>query len=265
MSYNFIDLTGKKFGKLTVIKRLDNIVYRNKQQRVIWLCLCDCGKYIKKQSNYLRKSKNPNCGCEDKNYIDLTGLRFGRLVVLVLAEEHEIKHHVGRSKYWVCHCDCGNDKVICSHALMTGITTSCGCYHSEISAQMGRNTRGTKRPDVSLPIYVAGLNGLYGKYKRQAKEKDRNFELTLEEFGDLTKQNCHYCGKDPLQSFHKNQFNGDYLYNGLDRMDSSKGYTIDNVVTCCGECNRRKSDMPYEEFLAWIERVYNHSIKNKQN
>ena len=47
-------------------------------------------------------------------------------------------------------------------------------------------------------------------------------------------------------------------------IDSSKGYTKDNVVSCCKDCNYSKRTMSQEDFLTWVERVYNHSIKDKK-
>ena len=60
--------------------------------------------------------------------IDLTGKRFGRLLVV---KEHE--HVKGQlCVWWDCHCDCGNDIVVRSYSLRNGDTTSCGCYHNEV-------------------------------------------------------------------------------------------------------------------------------------
>ena len=50
------------------------------------------------------------------------------------------------------------------------------------------------------------------------------------------------------------KMNGDYIYNGLDRIDPSKGYELTNIVTCCENCNRLKSDLvSYEEFIEFIK------------
>ena len=54
--------------------------------------------------------------------------------------------------------------------------------------------------------------------------------------------------------------NGDYLYNGLDRVDNNKGYFEDNVVPCCGVCNKMKGTMKQEEFLNLIFQIYNNRI-----
>ena len=79
--------------------------------------------------------------------------------------------------------------------------------------------------------------GKFGMYKSKAKVKNQLFLLTFEEFENLIKENCYYCGciGNP--------------YNGIDRKDSKKGYEIDNSVACCWICNRMKSAYSLEEFI----------------
>lgn len=79
------------------------------------------------------------------------------------------------------------------------------------------------------------------------------FELSNEEVRDIIKKNCMYCGAPP--AYRKGIF---ATVNGIDRVDSSKGYTLDNVVPCCTRCNRGKLDCTLDEFKAWIARVYKH-------
>ena len=65
--------------------------------------------------------------------IDLTGQRFGRLVVLEFAG----KSKNGHSK-WLCKCDCGNEATVRYEALKRGDTISCGCYMAERTGNMAR-------------------------------------------------------------------------------------------------------------------------------
>jgi hypothetical protein len=51
-----------------------------------------------------------------------------------------------------------------------------------------------------------------------------------------------------------------WTYNGLDRVDRSKGHTSDNVVSCCWDCNRAKGDMTKEDFIIHIKRMYDHNF-----
>jgi len=62
--------------------------------------------------------------------IDLTGERFGRLLVISL--DHKDKYS---SKYWLCRCDCGNEKVIRGGSLKRGLTRSCGCLLRETARE----------------------------------------------------------------------------------------------------------------------------------
>jgi len=52
----------------------------------------------------------------------------------------------------------------------------------------------------------------------------------------------------------------EWAHNGIDRIDSSKGYTIDNCVSCCTECNYAKHEMSVDEYKSFIQRVYNFLI-----
>lgn len=59
-----IDLTGKKFGHLTVLCKVD---YMSRVKlRAIWFCQCSCGKYKEVYSSNLRKGRSRSCGCRGK-------------------------------------------------------------------------------------------------------------------------------------------------------------------------------------------------------
>lgn len=81
------------------------------------------------------------------------------------------------------------------------------------------------------------------------KLKDYGCTLTFEEYAELIKRPCFYCGGGLSPVGH-----------GLDRIKSEKGYDADNVRPCCKRCNLAKNDMSEEEFKAWILRVLNHWV-----
>lgn len=116
------DLTGQRFGSLLVVNRAEN-----KNESVMWNCKCDCGNDVIISSSSLKKGKK-SCGCIKiipKNFIDLTGQRFGRLLVIAQAETI---YSGNQSKVtWKCKCDCGNEVVVKGNALKSGVTQSCGC------------------------------------------------------------------------------------------------------------------------------------------
>lgn len=117
-----IDLTGKKFGRWTVLEKAES-----KRDGVYWKCRCDCGTIKSVSSRLLRKGKSKNCGCLVQEKIDprkteLIGKKFGKLTVL----SHEGKNN--RGKYlWKCQCDCGNVVVVTGTLLRIGQCKSCGC------------------------------------------------------------------------------------------------------------------------------------------
>lgn len=86
---------------------------------------------------------------------------------------------------------------------------------------------------------------------RNHRNKKVEFTLSFDEFKSIiTDAKCHYCDEKLLYNKHSRDW-GKALTRAhqLDRMDNSKGYSIDNVVTCCWTCNRLKSDIfTYEEF-----------------
>lgn len=92
-------------------------------------------------------------------------------------------------------------------------------------------------------------------YRCTARNRGLEFNLTDEEFFSLTKESCYYCGDIQLV-----RYAGEgYPLSGLDRIDNSKGYTLDNVRPCCRVCNVAKNNMTEEEWLskvrAWADRL----------
>lgn len=179
--------------------------------------------------------------------INLTGQQFSRLTVLSQAVSN--KHGATR---WYCHCECGNFTTVNTGSLRNGTTKSCGCYQREVARERILKQKSHNK----LPPGMAAFNSMYNSYKKNARKRNLVFELTKEDFSFITKMNCHYCGIEPLQgNNNREDCNGDYIYNGIDRIDSSKGYTVENVVPCCKLCNFAKRDMELKEFINWIKRV----------
>jgi len=92
-------------------------------------------------------------------------------------------------------------------------------------------------------------------YRGNARTKKLPYTLAREQMGVLISGECHYCGRPPSQVFHNKATGETAVYNGVDRANDGKGYTPDNVVSCCKECNFRKGATDSAEFLAWVHRV----------
>ena len=103
-----------------------------------------------------------------------------------------------------------------------------------------------------------GFSKMFGDYRRSAKKRNLPFELSKQEFRILTKQFCWYCGLEPTNMFRDHGCRNFYLSNGVDRVDNSKGYTWENCITACKTCNRMKSDLSGEQFIAKVRRIMSH-------
>ena len=101
---------GTRFGLLTVVS------YEGNSN---WLCKCDCGNEKIVPRPLLLKGHTTSCGCLPKGRKPapiLPGDRFGKLTVISVDSPNVL-----------CHCDCGNDKVVNRTNLLRGDTRSCGC------------------------------------------------------------------------------------------------------------------------------------------
>ena len=165
-----------------------------------------------------------------------SGKKYSRLTVLQRAGTNN-----AHQATWLCRCDCGKETVVAGHSLRRGFTKSCGCLRAN-----------------RLPKGEAAFRMMYLGIKRNAKRRDLDWELTRDQTRELVKQPCHYCGIAPLQCAKGrwNRLNGDFLYNGLDRIDNNIGYIHSNIVSCCGRCNRAKDTMGIEEFREWIAKIH---------
>ncbi len=208
--------------------------------------------------------------------IDLTGQQFNKLTVIKKAETKK-----ARGIEWICKCECGTEKQIPGSNLTRKIdpVKSCGCLrriktggrpvYKGACVLCGTNEtprwykkcikEGTvcrscyakeKLKDDTIRSKRIGQRREWGKnnpYKvavKTAKSKGMEFTLTEEEYLDKITE-CHYCG-DNL-----NQLEG----MKLDRIDSSKFYTLQNTVGCCRMCNVAKNNHTLETFVAWIKRL----------
>ncbi|WP_305153142.1 hypothetical protein [uncultured Dubosiella sp.] len=139
-----VDLSGKKFGKLTVIQKTDT----KRKGSYLWLCQCECGQTILLESYKIRRELVKSCGCsrKGKNTKDLTKKkpvsscgcvragaikniakqRFGKLTALRPTTKRK-----GGSVVWTCLCDCGRTTEASYNDLVSGNTRSCGCLIHE--------------------------------------------------------------------------------------------------------------------------------------
>lgn len=150
---------------------------------------------------------------------------------------------------WRMLCECGKETV--------GVLRdkkSCGCLQKEITRENNIKKR--------LNSGEANFNRLYKSYQRSAKNKNRDFNLTKEQFKNLINKNCHYCDRPPSSEGMFNEFSfGAFKYNGIDRINSSMGYILENCVSCCSMCNLGKRKLTQQDFFNWVCKVSKHMKK----
>lgn len=85
---------------------------------------------------------------------------------------------------------------------------------------------------------------IYNRYKRSAKDRGIEFWLYPSVFSSFLHKPCHYCGTPDCI--------------GVDRRDSKGSYTVENMVPCCGLCNRMKMAIGEIEFINQCKRIADH-------
>lgn len=124
-----IDMTGMKFGKLTVLQRHGNL----------WACGCSCGNITYAVRGNLIKGATKSCGCRDG--VNIVGQKFKRFTVL-----RKVVVIKGNSHY-ECQCECGNKIVISRHNLIYCENYACGCYFKEVAGSWSATHRKTGSPE----------------------------------------------------------------------------------------------------------------------
>ena len=167
--------------------------------------------------------------------IDLDGQRFGSLVAT-----NKVKKIGGRTER-LCYCDCGNETWALTTHLRTGHRVSCGCS-----------------PGMKLGSGESAHNEVLNSYKQRARYANLDWLLSNKEFDSLVTNNCYYCNAIPGNIKKPASGNGNFIYNGIDRINNKLGYITGNVVSCCQTCNRAKGQMTQKEFIDWAKRLVDH-------
>lgn len=88
---------------------------------------------------------------------------------------------------------------------------------------------------------------VYARTKRQAEFRKINWDLSFEDFMSLWQKPCAYCG-------------GEIITIGIDRVDSTKGYSLENIKPCCGWCNTMKLNHTTEELVSQCKKILSNLI-----
>lgn len=206
--------------------------------------LCEVQGCGKKKKFYglkygYRPACSPSCGAKRLKPQYFFGKIFANLKVL---NKYEYRKN---RLYLFCECSkCNNTKYISSLSLLKN--KSCGCS-------------GSNRIEKNRSAF----NRVMDIYLNNARSRNLNFSLTEEECRQLFAGNCHYCNAGPSK-VKKSSGNGEFIYNGIDRVNNLLGYSKNNCVSCCFLCNVMKLNLEYETFVSQIIKIYN-NLKTSSN
>lgn len=131
-AYNFIDLTGQKFGKLTV----ESPGNKASNGSLKWVCRCDCGNIKQIRGDKLRSGETKSCGCGEYKRKDLTGEKINMITVI-----KKIGSNKNGKSLYECKCDCGNAKIMTAGDLKSGRIVSCGCHAKSFLNDLHENNK----------------------------------------------------------------------------------------------------------------------------
>lgn len=211
----FIELTGKKFGKLTVLERVEN----DKKGSTRWKCKCDCGNEIVVKGRYLREGDTKSCGCltNHPNVINLVGQKFNRWTVI-----RRVKSAKSNYILWECICECGEKRALPGYTLRKGRSKSCGCLARENVKKRNHKKHGCS----NTKIYNTWRNMI----DRCSNPKDHNFN----NYGGRGIKVCDRWLKfenfyiDMIESYMKHIEKYGEKDTSIDRMNVNGDYTLSN-------------------------------------
>ena len=193
------DYIGERIGQLTVLEELEPHVTPNGTKQRIVKCRCSCGNtFMTRLTGAIKKQKCRKCLDIDRRS-DITGKRFGKLLVLSMAEDYYSPsgHRLSRCN---CLCDCGNTTVVNMSSLVSGKTRSCGCL---------QNTKGLLQEKQELVDKYdfeknAAIGVDFGSLTARSSKKvwwkcdvcGNSWFATIASQNDTIKHGCPYCARE---------------------------------------------------------------------
>lgn len=256
---SLIDLTGKRFGRWTVLEKAPS----KGKSGARWVCKCECGTVKEIQGQTLRRGQSKSCGCEKSKYMsdawlamrkekelekrrELIGKRFGRWTIVSQADDKVTVNgkKTVKQRYWNCLCDCGAKKEVSEQTLLNGESKSCGCLKVDFFAKYNKREKPFEVTS-SLPSEPS-LNDMLALV---LKKKSQNYDiqekeeairkmfpsfwtgLVREEQGSLKRKypaigTCEKCGKESRLELHH-----------IRPVKEYGGNESENIIAVCHKCH----------------------------
>lgn len=224
-------LIGESFGKWKVIG------YKTAAKRT---CQCECGTVSVLRTDTINRTSPKACRkCSQvrKTIFEGNG-NYGEWLVL----DRKIIYKKDKDLV-LCKCKCGKKQYIEIRNLLNGLST--GCRSCALKKEDG----------------WAALTKIICHYKAGARNRNIEWGLNNDEVKKIISSNCHYTGLPP-STICTSKGGSSILYNGIDRLDSKKGYFLENCVPCNSTVNKMKMALPYSEFINYCALITEH-MKNK--
>jgi hypothetical protein len=151
---------------------------------------------------------------------------------------------------WLCRCsNCSSTFRSCARDVNSSRRAPCGCPRAR-KVPVAREPREKQNDKVSARrAHNTPFDHLWCRYRSSARSRGITWDLDVDEAAKLLSGDCYICGRPPLQEL---KWRGTITkYNGIDRLDSSAGYVLGNVDSCCRACNYRKLDSSLDELVSW--------------
>jgi hypothetical protein len=222
-----LNLIGQRFGRLVVVS--DERIHGKRAS----LCQCDCGKTRIALNAKLRNGLISSCGCTKKKPGPVTprleGLVFGEYTVIEMVSTGKA------GAKWKVVCSCGTSRVLTTTILLKGRQRRCSFCNTGVFRPKGHE-------EITGTYWCSIVCG--------AERRALECSITIEFIWNLFLKQDRKCA-----------LSGDHLTLGprqtasLDRIDSSRGYAVDNVQWVHKDINRMKSVFTEECFIDWCQKV----------
>ena len=185
----------------------------------------------------------------------MQGKRFGRWIVLC-RDKKQRKSNMGI--YWICKCNCGLIKSVSGISLRKNQSQSCVCLHKELQCSRQRKR---KSMYLEIPIYF------FSNVVSCANKRNLKIEITIEDiYNQWIKQDkkCYFTGLSIGFEDEKSE-KGRYKHTAsLDRLDSNKDYTKENICLVHKDINALKTNFSVESFIKYCKLVAQNFQDNTQ-
>ena len=181
---------------------------------------------------------------------NIVGNKYGKLTILKMSDTRGERNQIR----YDCICDCGKHHTTSGDSIRKGSSKSCGC-----NKLIPHNKNIDRTDAIWKQLYQSTII-------KRSKKMGITSDISFDDFKKISIQNCCYCGLNnsnfATDRNNKGKVSDKFIkYNGIDRVDSLKGYTKDNSVACCKYCNCAKNIMSKTEFMEFIKRLYKYNFE----